>query len=325
MSNFELSPGVIVDTDRREAYVMSPEGDIVALDLNEGTEVWRSQEAAKPLTLFGDLLISQAEQAGPGNELRIVTMQTRENGKPISQSLVQLPPGVQPMIGQALNRSFMARAQPLDDDAAITWEFVDRALRGMPAGPIEVLPGEEMPSADAALAAEAPETVQPTNEMTVVRGAVRLAPADGTVTPMVAPHAEVAPMAVPPVAAAPGSELAPDAHLPDVPEPQFLSADGRHILSSRRVADDSEWDKYLWTIFDRGSGDRLGEFRTHVRYVAFFVADTRVIYQIQPHARQIGDEMVEEPLQIRATDLQTGERLWHQPVRDITDPTPPPP
>jgi hypothetical protein len=40
----------------------------------------------------------------------------------------------------------------------------------------------------------------------------------------------------------------PGTSIAGVPKPQFLSVDGRHILSSERIADDPEWDKYQWTL-----------------------------------------------------------------------------
>jgi hypothetical protein len=113
--------------------------------------------------------------------------------------------------------------------------------------------------------------------------------------------------------------------IPGIPEPQFLSADGRHVMSSTRVGNDLVWDKYAWKIFDRDTLQALGEVRTHVRYAPFFVSDSRVIYQTGPYAHRVGANIVEEPLQIRAADLQTGERLWSQAVRDVTDREPPPP
>jgi hypothetical protein len=110
-----------------------------------------------------------------------------------------------------------------------------------------------------------------------------------------------------------------------VPEPQFLSADGRHVLSSQRVADDPAWDKYTWTIFERESGRRVGEIRMHLRYVPFFVDGTRVIYQTPPYERREGPSMRQEPLQLRAADLDDGAEVWHQPVRDTVDREAPPP
>jgi hypothetical protein len=333
---FQLSPGVVVDPERREAYVMSPDGGIVAVDLGEGAPVWRTTSADKPLNLSGELLIGQAEAPGPGNALRIVTLDTSRRGEQVTEALVELPPGVQPMIAPSLNRSFTVEARPEPGEAAVSWEFVEQPLRGIAPGPMEVLPGEAPPAASAAappaagpgaIAATPMGAPEPGGEATILRGAARVDLSSGTITATEAPPTPAAP-GPPTVSAgdsAPASDLAPDATLPGVPQPQFLSADRRHVLSSQRVAEDPEWDKYQWTIFERESGRRVGEIRTHLRYAPFFVDDTRIIYQTPPFARRQGRRMVQEPLQIRAADLSTGASVWSQPVRDTVDREPPPP
>src|SRR5262249_16943809 len=139
----------------------------------------------------------------------------------------------------------------------------------------------------------------------------------GAVAPAIAPHFAAAAAAAP--AGHPGPDLSADASLPDVPKPQFLSADGRHVLSSQRTPDDPVWDKYLWTIYLRDTGARVGEFRTHLRYAPFFVMDHRTIYQTPPYARRGDTGLVENPPQIHAVDLATGARLWSHPVRDTVD------
>ena len=331
MPSFQLSPGVVVDPDRREAYVMSPKGGIVAVDLAEGAPVWRTRKADKPLTLTGELLVGQAEEPGPANELRIVTLDIGKRGRQVTEALVELPPGVQPMIASSMNRSFTAEARPEPGEAAVSWEFVERPLRGVPPGPMEVLPGEAPRALSAAArpGATAPTSTgapAPGDEATIVRGAARIDPSSGTVT---ATEATPMPAPSPPAAAAgrsaPAPNLGPDKLLPGVPQPQFLSKDGRHVLSSQRIADDPEWDKYRWTIFERDSGRRVGELRTHLRYTPFFVDDTRVIYQTPPYARRQGRRMVQEPVQLRAADLTTGAQVWSQPVRDTVNRQPPPP
>jgi hypothetical protein len=331
MPSFRLSPGVVVDPDRGEAYVMSPSGGIVAVDLAEGTPVWRTRKADKPLTVAGELLVGQAEAPGPGNTLRIVTLDTG-SGQQVTEAMVELPPGVQPMIASSLSRSFTAEARPEAGEAAVAWEFVERPVRGIPPGPMEVLPGEAPRAVSAAArpGARAPAPTgapEPGDEATVVRGAARIDPSSGTVTATEATRIPAAPEppALPAAESAPTSDLEPDELLPGMPQPQFLSADGRHVLSSQRVADDPEWDKYLWTIFERDSGRRVGELRTHLRYTPFFVVDTRVIYQTPPYARRQGRRMAQEPLQLRAADLSTGAQVWSQPVRDTVDRQPPPP
>jgi hypothetical protein len=320
MSSFELSPGVVVDTDRGEAYLMNPKGGIVAIDLTEGREKWSSQEASKPLAIADSLLLGQAEPAAAGNALQIVALDPREGGARRTESIVELPPGVQPLIDQTLERSFTAHAQPLAGAADVSWEFVERPVRGVAPGPFEVLPGEAPPEAFAAPSAQPMAAPSEPGETIVMRGAARVVLPGGTVT---ATEASPSALATAPTPTAP--DLPADQRLPGVVGPQFLSADGKHVLSSRRVGDDRVWDKYEWLIFDRSSAQRLGKIQTHVRYAPFFVAGGRVIYQLPPTIRRVGGDIVEEPLQIRAADLSSGAPVWKQPVRDTSDHEPPPP
>ena len=335
MPGFQLSPGIVVDSERREAYVMGPSGGIVAIDLSTGVPVWRTSSADKPLTLSGDLLVGQAEALGPGNALRIVTLDTSRRGSQVTEVLVDLPPGVQPMIARSLNRSFTVEARPEPGEAAVSWEFVEQPLRGTAPGPLEVLPGEAAPAASAGASPAIGPTETPPSAMvdaesgaeaTVFRGEARIDLSSGTVTATEArPMTAAPPATVSAGDSAPASDVEPGGTISGVPQPQFISADGRHVLSSQRVADDPEWDKYLWTIFERESGSRIGELRTHLRYAPFFVIDTRLIYETPPYARRRGRRMAPEPLQIRAVDLITGASVWSQPVRDTVDRQPPPP
>jgi len=331
VASFELSPGVVIDPDRKQAYVMDPAGGIAAVDLAAGNDLWRSQEGAKPLTVAGDALVSQAEEPGPANTLKIVTLNTDRDGQRMVESLVQLPPNVHPAIAQAPHRSFTARAVPEGGETTLSWEFKQETLRGMPPGPLQVLPGEA-PAGVSAMAEAAdhpaaglafPAPVEPGAEPEVQRGAVRINLSSGSVAPAIPPHFAAAAPAADIGQTSP--DLAPDATLADVPQPQFLSADGNHVLSSKRIADDPHWDKYVWTIFDRNTGARVGEFRTHIRYGPFFVKDGRAIYQMPPHARKTSEGLVSKPPQIEAVDLSNGKRLWSHPVRDIVDRGPRPP
>jgi hypothetical protein len=335
VSSFELSPGVVVDSNRGEVYVMSPEGGIVAVDLAKGAEVWRSKDAAKPLALAGEVLIGQAEASGSDNDLRIVGLHTGQLGQPVTESRVALPPNVHPMIAETAGRSFVAQAQPQAGETTLSWQFVEQPLRGIPPGPTQVLPGETPPGVSAmapplgmamsmASTVVMPGPAEPGGEPTVIRGSAQIDTNSGAVKSVTAPQFAAASTTA---ADAPSSLSTPaaPAALPGVPEPQFLSADERHVLSSRRVADDPEWDKYLWTIFDRQTAQPVGEFRAHVRYAPFFVVDSHVVYQTGPYARRVGGTMVQEPLQIRATDISTGQQLWSRPVRDTRSTLPPPP
>jgi hypothetical protein len=85
------------------------------------------------------------------------------------------------------------------------------------------------------------------------------------------------------------------------------------------------WDKYVWTIYDAGSGERLGQVKSHVRYAPFFVTGTLLVMTTGPGLRHTGQGLVEEPLQMKAFDLTTGQVAWTQPIRDTANRLPPPP
>jgi hypothetical protein len=144
VTSFELRPGVVVSLDKNEAYVMKPEGGIAAVGLAQGNELWRSSDAAKPLTVSGDLLVSQAEPKTGDGALRIVTLDTSAGGRTEVEQDVELPKGVNALIGESLNRSFKAVARVATGEAAVVWEYAERPLRGARLGP-EVLPDEAAP------------------------------------------------------------------------------------------------------------------------------------------------------------------------------------
>ena len=208
-----------------------------------------------------------------------------------------MPSGVQPSINQTSDRAFTAQAQPMAaDDAAVSWQFVARPLRGIASGPLEVLPDEAGPPDVLAGTPGAPgpmATEEVGSDMVVSSGAVRIGLANGTVTAMDAPPGPV-PQMPGAAASAAAPHLTQEAQISGLPEPQFLSADGRHVMVSERIGDDTVWDKYPWIIHER-SGARLGQIRAHVRFAPFFVNGTQVVYQTEPSTRRIGAELVEGP------------------------------
>ena len=320
VKSFELRPGVVVNLDKNEAYVMKPEGGVAAVGLAQGNELWRSREAAKPLTVSGDLLISQAEPKAGERALRIVTLNTSEDGRPEVQQDVELPKGVNAMIVETPNRSFRAVARVATGEAAVAWEYAERPLRGARLGR-EVLPDEAapVPGRDEPGRRALQEEEEEEGRMDVTTGSFRLDLKSGEVSGkrLGASGAERRALRA--------AQAAPPASVPGVPEPQFISADGKHVMHPERTADDTVWDKYVWTVYDAGSGERLGQVKSHVRYAPFFVTGTLLVTTSGPELRQTEQGAVEEPLQIKALDLTTGEVAWTQPIRDTANRLPPPP
>lgn len=295
---FELRPGVLVDPQRRVAYVMSPKGGIDAIGLPRGERIWSTRQGAKPLAMSGDLLVAQAEKPGQPNELEVVTLDTRQGGTRVATAVVGLPNGTRVSIDDTVTSIFVLGAQSAQQSPLLWWEYSEFPPQGIVPGTTEEA---------RATAQGEPETATRATPR-VMNGAIRLDLSAKKMTLL--PQAEIS-------AAQP--RRVPDARveerLPAVAGTQFVSADGRHVLASERVADDSVWDKYKWTIYDR-AGKRLGEVRSHLSRAPFFVLDSELVHETGPYVRRTERGMIDEPLKIRAVDLRSGKELWNRPVRD---------
>ena len=96
----------------------------------------------------------------------------------------------------------------------------------------------------------------------------------------------------------------------------LISIDGNHTLKSKRVGDDSVWDKYQWTIIDNETGDEIGQLRSYLSQSGFVVVDFRIIFETGPYVRSTESGLVDEPLMVRMVDLRSGDQVWSRPVRD---------
>ena len=323
-TSIQLSPGIVIDTDGGRAYVMAPEGGVTAVALKNGATLWHSDAAEKPLLVSGGLLLGQAMPAESGKGVAVRMLRVDGKGEVASEGVVPLPGGVDPVIDPTAGRGFSLSAEPLDGHAVLRWEFRERPLRGLATGPDEVLPEEVLSGLDPVPAtlegapADA-EAAGETDEETVVRGQVRLLPADGAVQPMVEPFFERAPPAVPQFPT-PRLDVAAEASGAEAPEDPlvFQSADGAHRLRSIPTdSGDDSWTVYRWDLYETSRSTLLGTIQLHVSFAPFVVADGRVIVELQPYARVEDGTPTEEPMQLRAYDLATGDRIWSTPVRDI--------
>jgi len=86
-SGIELSSGIVVDVESKRAYVMAPEGGVSAIALGDGSTVWHSDAADKPLLLMEDLLLSQAGTPAPA-AVPIRMLRVLESGAVASESVV---------------------------------------------------------------------------------------------------------------------------------------------------------------------------------------------------------------------------------------------
>jgi PQQ-like domain len=266
---------------------MHPKGGIQAVDLKRGTSLWRSAEGERPLALSGNLLVAQAKP-GQSGELRVVALDVRQQGALSSKAHLQMPAGIRADVSEDLDQAFQVTASPSRQGIVVAWEAQE--LPGLPGREEEERerrPGMASKAADRA-------------KRDGAQGTVLFDPRAGRLSPVTAEAKAASPRAV--VVSLPSAG----------PDRLFASADGRHVLASRRV----EADSYLWKISDAATGAVLGSFRSDVSMSPFTVVGTRLFYVAQPGLRLEGSKMVEEPLRLRALDIATGRELWSRDIRD---------
>src|SRR5262249_50704045 len=77
----------------------------------------------------------------------------------------------------------------------------------------------------------------------------------------------------------------------------YLSADGRHVLTSQLVGDDRDLKtKYLWTISSVADGTRIGETYSPLPRAPFLVSGTKLVFESRPYAIQVEGKMTRQPL-----------------------------
>jgi len=291
---FELSSGVIVDQLRGRLYAMNPDDGIHAFSILDGSVLWTTKDAAKPIGLVSGRLICQSDSFGSVNDVTIVVLEP-ETGKKIISNSASLPKDVVPSVTENRKGNFVASADSFNGSPVVSWQFVSRAQQGLPPRTKATLPGSGV-AADVGPAE--PE-----------KGAFRIDLATGQISPV--PAADVP--ALQPLK----SENAPTyAKVFAATGRRYLSADGRSVLVIERSHEKSEAGSYTLTIFDSMTGTRLGTFKSAVPIVRFFVAGSRIIYESSRHFERKSTGLVEEPRRVIAFDLASGRDVWSVNLRN---------
>lgn len=290
LESLELRPGVIVNLKEKHIYLMSPERLVEAVDIGTGQTLWSTGDAAKPLAVSNGLLVCQADAPAPGSNLNLVVLNAQD-GQPVTTASVPLPSRVVTQVDDTLSSRFSAHAVTVDDDAFVSWEHQAFPVSGMP----------PLPDETGQLRAAA----QPQRASGTVKFNLRSADAS-LVEPAAVPQAvrSARPMNL---TSAPGAPPDPS---------QRISVDGSHTLKSTLVGNETVWDKYQWTIIDNETDKEIGQLRSYLSQSGFVVAGSLIIFETGPFVRNIESDLVEEPLMLRAVDLNTGEQVWSRPIRD---------
>jgi hypothetical protein len=318
---------------------MNPKGGIDAVDLSSGKLLWSTTNAAKPLLLHGRRLVAQAESAAPGNRLRIVVLDAQDAGKRLLETTVQLPKEIQVAIDDGLGTTFRTGARLHEDKVIVSWQYSKQHIGGAPPGPnakVRVTAGAVRIDLKTGHAdtlrpdqvASTPETQLPDNVARLIKlgtlpgplwqvGNVlaaieRTSDEGGQRSILRRWHSET------------GRPM-PEVVLFDAELTfRYTSADGRYLLASKRL--DSAKPHWVWRIYSLETGEQVAEVRHASPAAWFFITASSLIYEAPPTGRiSNGELVVDQPLRLRAINLETSAELWERPFRDTAYRGPYPP
>jgi len=292
---FELRSGVIADPDKSLIFVMNPKGGIDALDLETGTLKWSIDHAAKPLALSGNHLVCQIEPTPGENELKIAILNIEERGQIVSTNSIRLPSDVRVSISDGLKSRFNLYGRIQNDEFIISWKYSYRPVRGY-----LTLAQEHEKKEQSVPERDAPRITSGIIKLDLISGEMSAIKEEDLKIPLVPRW----------------PNLKEAERLAGIKDVQFISSDGSHIMTSQRIADDRTWEKYRWFIYKRATGEQITEIKNHRPYMPFFIFKSAIIYETGSYTRRINDRLVDEPLKIRAVNLQTGAELWSWEIRD---------
>jgi hypothetical protein len=277
---------------------MRPGGGIDAVELASGSVRWHSDGAAKPLALADDRLIAQAESRS-ANALDLVVLDAR-SGAARDVVRLPLPAGVAASVVDTPAGSFRVRADRTGSQLMVSWQASTKTSATPAQG---YLPATDEGQAPTIVAGQA----------TIGLGAKSLGvEAESGVRSAAPRRPRLQELEAPAVAAAEGR--------------QFLSADSRHVLVSEPLhASEFTLNPHQWTVYERGSGTRLGSVPAPVAATPFVVVGTTLYYTTPVQVLLQGSRMVEHRAALRAVNLTTGAEVWQKAVQETAYKGPFPP
>ena len=294
----EVYRGVVAAASRGEVFVMMPEGGIVAFDLENGSKRWQTSAGDLPMALSGSTLLALKEQP---EGLSLTTIDLERQGRSRSFEMIDadtLWNRLDDGLGTSLEAEVIVQGRTVD----LLWQASKNTVRGA---------SYQLPPA--------PGTTRANHQASEIssarrqRGGLRIDLDSGIIASFGAS------LALPSPPPAPQRILEGADRLPNAPSKgfQLLSADGRHVLTSARIADERIWENQVWTIYERRSGRVVGQLPARRSHAEFLVSGSTIIFVTQPFVRRTaGDHWDEQPLSLRARRLSDGTDLWSTAIRD---------
>jgi hypothetical protein len=324
--SFELWPGVVIDPREAAAYLMSPQKGIDRVELSSGRLLWSISSAAKPIAVFDDRLIAQADpHASEFHVLPLVVLATKNDGSVVSRISIPMPTDVMPSVENGLGTSFTTEARVEQARLILWWRFYARTVSGI-ARP-EPLP-ERCQSGAFAIDLKTYRFSTLTPEQATAAQAASVKAPEAAAPQAFQTPAQLAGKFFFATATSRGHSVLKrwnadsGKSLPDIElEPGFAvataSADGAEILTAKAAgANAAGIENYVWSIYLIYSGERVAQIRIAQSAMPFFLWHSLLIYESSPVSQRISGVWQTQPLELRAIDIRTSTPVWSRAVRE---------
>ena len=303
-NTYSLGATVLIDA-QGTAYFSTPDGAVTAVRLDSGAELWTTPKGKvyKPLAISGKLLVLQQE-LGESKQFGISFLQLADGSEQFAGK-VELPAGAWASVKDGLGASLKMRVvAATNDKMTIAWASERRTeMRGMDADE------EEKNDADGRTRLQ-----QLKSDVESNGGALEI-DRNGNVTVLDRPATALQFLSASRQEVQ--QDLPEEQRLKGLPDTQFTSTDGRHILVSELTGDDRELNKYQWTIYSRASREVIGKVGSPFAVAPFYVSGSTLIYELRPFVtRDSANRMTRSPLKLAAVNLKTGSKAWEHAILD---------
>lgn len=276
----ELDKGLVLDLEGDVGYIMNPNGTMSSINLTNGQSNWNTSSKGKPLAFVNNQLLVQLEDSLPTNDFKIAYLNGSSGNINRTEDKV-LSNNITAGIKSTMSYSFDTRVKIVNNQVNLSWNYRPNNLKGIG-------------SSDGQSTGK--KGVFLINKTTLNMGnlGINNFSIEG---PMISDELDNNP-------------------INNVSGRQFSSVQDDYVAVIERVSDDSQWEKYKWTIYER-NGTRIGSIRTNLSFRPFYIVDNTLIFTTVPVVRNVSGEIIEEPKSLIAYDLSTGNQSWIKEILDL--------
>jgi hypothetical protein len=322
---FEFAQAAVVDSGKSTVYLMAPEARIDKVDLSSGQILATSTRGAKPLLLYQDVLLAQAEPQEQSEKLRLVGLNSKDLNVTFEVD-VALPAGVPALIDDHLGAFFHVSAHIDTREIVVLWRSVQRRISGIPTTePAHIVTGwaridpddgrltssgggeapireeEDLPTKVRKLMASGALAGQPCQVDDLIAAIEYREDSGATTARLLRWYRET------------GKALTEVKLFNNEFTFRSFSADCRYLLASRVM------DGWLWSIYSITTGDKISEIHMHTPASQFFIWDGDLFYVTPAVIERAGGELItDQPRRLSVLDLKNGKELWSRPIRETT-------